>query len=123
MAKKKLAKIQDIPDMKIFDGPNGPEMYTTDPKFSGGSGWLTLMAEAKMQCRKVKIKYLETPESEPKTLVVAPVKLMQSVAGWEFEDLSVAGQLLGRYSLQKIVEAEMTDDKFEEPDILTLMGV
>ena len=37
MAKKKLAKVQDIPGMKIYDGPDGPEMYTTDPRFHKGN--------------------------------------------------------------------------------------
>ena len=35
MAKKKLAKVQDIPGMKIYDGPDGPEMYATDKR----GGW------------------------------------------------------------------------------------
>ena len=43
MAKKKLAKVQDIPGMKIYNGPDGPEMYTTDKRFSKGSDWLELM--------------------------------------------------------------------------------
>ena len=48
MAKKKLAKVQDIPGMKIYSGPYGLEMYTTDKRFSRGSDWLELMIEAKM---------------------------------------------------------------------------
>ena len=35
MAKKKLAKVQDIPGMKIYDGPDGPEMYAPDKR----GGW------------------------------------------------------------------------------------
>ena len=35
MAKKKLAKVQDIPGMKIYDGPDGPEMCATDKR----GGW------------------------------------------------------------------------------------
>ena len=64
MAKTKLKKIQDIPRMKIYDGPDGPEMYVTDPRFHKGNDWLELMIEAKMKCRKVKITYIESPEGE-----------------------------------------------------------
>ena len=35
MAKKKLAKVQDIPGMKIYDSPDGPEMCATDKR----GGW------------------------------------------------------------------------------------
>lgn len=50
--------------MRIYDGPGGPEMYTTDKKFSIGSDWLELMTEAKMLCRKVKITYMKFPEGD-----------------------------------------------------------
>ena len=115
MAKKRLAKVQDIPGMKIYDGPNGPEMYTTDKKFSMGNDWLELMTEAKMQCRKVKITYLESPEAEPQTLVVAPYKQIQSVNGWEIEDLPSKGAATRRYLLQNIIEAELTDETYKDP--------
>lgn len=91
MAKKKLAKVQDIPGMKIYNGPDGPEMYTTDKRFSKGSDWLELITEAKMKCRKVRITYLESPGAKPQTLVVAPYKQIQSVNGWEIEDLPAEG--------------------------------
>ena len=104
--------------MKIYDGPDGPEMYTTDKKFSGGSDWLGLMTEAKMQCRKVKITYLESPEAEPQTFVVAPYKQIQSVNGWEIEDLPADGTTSRRYLLQNITEACLTDEMFEEPDLI-----
>ena len=117
MAKKKLAKVQDIPGMKIYNGPDGPEMYTTDKRFSRGSDWLELMIEAKMKCRKVKITYLESPGAKPQTLVVAPYKLIQSVNGWEIEDLPAEGVASRRYSLQNITEACLTDKMFEDPDL------
>ena len=118
MAKKKLAKVQDIPGMKIYDCPNGPEMYTTDKRFSRGSDWLELMTEAKMMCRKVKITYMESPEAEPQTLVVAPYKQIQSVNGWEIEDLPADGVEGKRYSLSKIIAAELIDETFEEPKLI-----
>ena len=118
MAKKKLAKVQDIPGMKIYNGPDGPEMYTTDKRFSRGSDWLELMIEAKMKCRKVKITYLESPGAKPQTLVVAPYKQIQSVNGWEIEDLPAEGAACRRYSLQNITEACLTDEMFEEPDLI-----
>ena len=115
MSKKKLAKVQDIPGMKIYDGPDGPEMYVTDPRFHKGNDWMELMIEAKMKCRKVKITYIESPEAEPQTLIVAPYMMIQSVKGWEIEDLPADGSKGKRYSLPNITEAEMTDDTFEEP--------
>ena len=118
MAKKKLAKVQDIPGMKIYNGPDGPEMYTTDKRFSRGSDWLELMIEAKMKCRKVRITYLESPGAKPQTLVVAPYKQIQSVNGWEIEDLPAEGAACRRYSLQNITEACLTDEMFEEPDLI-----
>lgn len=117
MAKKKLAKVQDIPGMKIYNGPDGPEMYTTDKRFSKGSDWLELITEAKMKCRKVRITYLESPGAKPQTLVVAPYKQIQSVNGWEIEDLPAEGAACRRYSLQNITEACLTDEMFEEPDL------
>jgi len=57
MAKKKLAMVQDIPGMKIYDGPNGPEMYATDKR----GGWPHLYWEAKRICHKVRITYIEPP--------------------------------------------------------------
>ena len=115
MAKKKLAKVQDIPGMRIYDGPGGPEMYTTDKKFSRGSDWLELMTEAKMLCRKVKNTYVKFPEAEPQTLVVAPYKQVQSVNGWEIEDLPAEGFKGKRYSLSKIIAAELTDETYKDP--------
>ena len=80
MAKKKLAKVQDIPGMKIYDSPDGPEMYATDKR----GGWPDLYWEAKRICHKVRITYIESPESEPQTLIIAPYKLESSVDGrWE----------------------------------------
>jgi hypothetical protein len=84
-------------------------------KFSGGSDWLGLMTEAKMQCRKVKITYLESPEAEPQTFVVAPYKQIQSVNGWEIEDLPSKEAATRRYLLQNIIEAELTDETYKDP--------
>ena len=118
MAQKKLAKVQDIPGMKIYDGPDGPEMYTTDKKYFKGGDWLDLFVEAKIKKLKVKITYVESPGAEPQTLVVAPYKQIQSVNGWEIEDLPAEGGASRRYSLQNITEACLTDDTFEEPDLI-----
>ena len=52
MAKKKLAKVQDIPGMKIYDGP---EMYATDKR----GGWPDLYWEAKRICHKVRITFID----------------------------------------------------------------
>ena len=112
MAKKKLAKVQDIPGMKDrMDRRCTPRIK----KFSGGSDWLGLMTEAKMQCRKVKITYLESPEAEPQTFVVAPYKQIQSVNGWEIENLPADGFKGKRYSLSKINAAELTDETYKDP--------
>ena len=91
MAKKKLAKVQDIPGMKIYSGPYGLEMYTTDKRFSRGSDWPEVMIEAQMKCRKIRITYLQSPGAKPQTLVVAPYKQIQSVNRWEIEDLPAEG--------------------------------
>ena len=115
MAKKKLAKVQDIPGMKIYDGPDGPEMYTTDPRFLKGNNWLELMWEAKRICHKVKIAYIESPGAEPKTLVVAPKNLSSSVNGWEVEDLPSEGFEGKMYSLANIIAAEITDETYKDP--------
>lgn len=117
MAKKKLklSKVQDIPGMKIFDGPNGPEMYTTDPRFHKGKKWLDLIWEAKRICHKVKITYIESPGAELKTLVVAPKKLCSSVKGWEVEDLPSEGFEGKMYSLENITAAEIIDETFKDP--------
>lgn len=115
MAKKKLAKAQDIPGMKIYDGPDGPEMYTTDPRFQRSKEWLDLMWDAKRECRKVRITYRESPEAEPKTLVIAPYKLENSVEGWAVYDLPPEGFKGPRYSLQNITSMELTDETFEDP--------
>ena len=115
MAKKKLAKVQDIPGMKIYDGPDGPEMYTTDPRFHKGNNWLELMFEAKRICHKVKITYIESPGAEPKTLVVTPKKLSSSVNGWEVEDLPTEGFEGKMYSLANIIAAEITDETYKDP--------
>lgn len=62
MAKKKLAKVQDIPGMKIYDSPDGPEMYATDKR----GGWPDLYWEAKRICHKVRItKSSRTRYSSP----------------------------------------------------------
>jgi len=115
MPGKKLAKVQDIPGMKIYDGPDGPEMYTTDPRFRRGEEWLDLIRDAKRECRKVSITYQESPEAEPKTLVIAPYKLENSVEGWAVYDLPPEGFKGPRYSLQNIIAAELADETFEDP--------
>ena len=98
MAKKKLAKVQDIPGMKIYDGPDGPEMYLTDKR----GGWPDLYWEAKRICHKVRITYIESPESEPQTLIIAPYKLESSVDGWAVGDLPSEGFECKMYSLANI---------------------
>ncbi len=115
MAKKKLAKVQDIPGMKIYDGPDGPEMYVTDPRFQRSKEWLDLMWDAKRECRKVRITYRESPEAEPKTLVIAPYKLENSVEGWAVYDLPTEGFKGPRYPLKNIIAAELSDETFEDP--------
>ena len=115
MPGKKLAKVQDIPGMKIYDGPDGPEMYTTDPRFRRGEEWLVFMWDAKRDCRKVRITYQESPEAEPQTLVIAPYKLVNSVEGWAVFDLPSEGFKGPRYPLQNIIAAELTDETYEDP--------
>ncbi len=115
MAKKKLAKVQDIPGMKIYDGPDGPEMYTTDPRFHQGCDWLELFMDAKRECRKVKITFQESPEAEPQVVVIAPYKLESSVEGWTVHDLPPEGFKGPKYSMQSIIAAELTDETFEDP--------
>ena len=115
MAKKKLAKVQDIPGMKIYDSPDGPEMYTTDPGFHRGHEWLNFLLDAKRECRKVRITYQESPEAEAQTIVIAPYKLKNSVEGWAVYDLPPEGFKGPQYSLQNIIAAELTDEAFEDP--------
>lgn len=43
MPKRKLSKVPDIPGMKIYDGPDGPEMYATDKR----GGWPDLLGSQK----------------------------------------------------------------------------
>ena len=111
MAKKKLAKVQDIPGMKIYDGPDGPEMYATDKR----GGWPHLYWEAKRICHKVRITYIESPESEPQTLIIAPYKLERSVDGWAVGDLPSEGFECKMYSLANITAAEIIDETFIDP--------
>lgn len=115
MARKKLAKVQDIPGMKSYDGPDGPEMYVTDPRFHRGKEWLDHIRDAKRNCSKVRITYRESPEAEPKTLVIAPYKLENSVEGWAVYDLPTEGFKGPRYPLKNIIAAELTDETFEDP--------
>ena len=115
MAEKKLVKVQDIPGMKIYDGPDGPEMYVTDPRFHRGEEWLDLIRDAKRECRKVSITYQESPEAESQTLVIAPYKLENSVEGWAVYDLPPEGFKGPKYPLQNIIAAELTDETFEDP--------
>ena len=115
MSKKKLAKVQDISGMKIYDGPDGPEMYTSDPKYRKGNEWVEYMLEAKRKCLKVKITYLESPGAEPKTVVVAPFKMSNSVEGWVIEDLPFEGFVGHKYLLSNVITAEITDETFLDP--------
>lgn len=108
MAKKKLAKVQDIPDMKIYDGP---EMYATDKR----GDWPDLYWEAKRIGHKVRITYIESPESEPQTLIIAPYKLESSVDGWAVGDLPSEGFECKMYSLANITAAEIIDETFIDP--------
>ena len=111
MAKKKLAKVQDIPGMKIYDGPDGPEMYAIDKR----GGWPDLFWEAKRICHKVKITYIESPESESQTLIIAPYKLKRSVDGWAVGDLPSEGFVGKMYSIANITAAEIIDETFKDP--------
>lgn len=115
MARKKLAKVQDIPGMKVYEGPDGPEMYVTDPRFQRSKERLDLMCDAKRESRKVRITYRESPEAEPKTLVIAPYKLENSVEGWAVYDLPTEGFKGPRYPLKNIIAAELSDETFEDP--------
>ena len=115
MARKKLAKVQDIPSMKIYEGPDGPEIYNIDPKSHQGDEWVELMAEAKRKCLKVKMTYLETPSAEPKIMVVAPYKMSSSVDGWDIEDLPSEGFVGHKYHLSNVIAAELTDEMFMDP--------
>jgi len=109
--KKKLSPVQDIPGMKVYDGPDGPEMYLTDPRFSEGGNWLELMVKAKMVCRKVKITYRESPDICPQVFIVAPFKLIQSVMGWEVEDLPTEAKEPRRFSEEQERERAEMDRK------------
>ncbi len=115
MARKKLAKVQDIPGMKVYEGPDGPEMYVTDPRFHRGKEWLDLIRDAKRNCRKVRITYRESPDAGPKTLVIAPYKLENSVEGWAVYDLPTEGFKGPRYPLKNIIAAKLLDETFEDP--------
>ena len=64
---------------------------------------------------KVRISYQESPESEPKTLVIAPYKLENSVEGWAVYGLPPEGFKGPRYSLQNTISMELTDETFEDP--------
>lgn len=101
--------------MKIYDGPGGPEMYTTDPKYRKGNEWVELMVEAKRKCLKVKITYIESPGAEPETLIVAPYKMSSSVEGWDIEDLPSEGFVGHKYLLSNVIAAIITDETFEDP--------
>lgn len=115
MGKKQLSSVQNIPGMKIYDGPGGPEMYTTDPRFHQGRDWLELFMDAKRECRKVIITFQESPEAEPQVVVIAPYKLESSVEGWAVYDLPPEGVNGPKYTLQSIIAAELTDETFEDP--------
>lgn len=97
--------------MKVYDGPDGPELYLTDPRFSEGGNWLELMVKAKMVCRKVKITYRESPDICPQVFIVAPFKLIQSVMGWEVEDLPTEAKEPRRFSEEQERERAEMDRK------------
>ena len=113
MAKKILTKVQDIPGMKIYDGPNGPEVYVTDPQWFQGNNWVNLIMEAKMNCLKVRISYLETPESQPKTMLFQPLKLIQSASGWRMSGRTSDETEPFDIMLGQVLLAELTDIHFE----------
>jgi len=97
--------------MKIYDGPDGPEMYAIDKR----GGWPDLFWEAKRICHKVKITYIESPESESQTLIIAPYKLKRSVDGWAVGDLPSEGFVGKMYSIANITAAEIIDETFKDP--------
>ena len=101
--------------MKIYEGPDGPEIYNIDPMSHQGDEWVELMAEAKRKCLKVKMTYLVTPSSEPAILVVAPYKMSSSVDGWDIEDLPSEGFVGHKYHLSNVIAAELTDEMFIDP--------
>ena len=77
-------------------------------------------AVALMLCKPVTrifliVTYQESPEAEPKTLVIAPYKLENSVEGWAVYDLPPEGFKGPRYPLKSIIAAELTDETFEDP--------
>ena len=118
MAKKKLAKVQDIPGMKIYDGPDGPELYVTDPKWRRGSDWVNLIYEAKMKCLKIKITFLESPESTPKTTLFQPIKLIQSSSGWSMNGKTSDDSEPFDIMLEQVIKAELTDIHFKPEEIV-----
>lgn len=110
---KKLSPVQDIPGAKVYQGPKGPEVYVTDPKWSIGNNWVNLIMEAKMNCLKVRITYLETPESQPKTMLFQPLKLIQSVSGWRMNGRTSDESEPFDIMLGQVLLAELTDIHFE----------
>ena len=118
MAKKKLAKVQDIPGAKVIEGPNGSEVYVTDPQWSKGNDWVNLILEAKMNCLKVRITYLESPESEPKTTLFQPLKLIQSASGWRMSGKTANESEPFDIMLGQVVQAELTDIHFEPEQLV-----
>lgn len=118
MAKTKLAKVQDIPGAKVIEGPNGPEVYVTDPKWSKGNNWVNLIMEAKMNCIIVRITYLESPESEPKTTLFQPLKLIQSASGWRMNGKTSEASDPIDIMLGQVIQAELTDIHFEPEQLV-----
>ena len=113
MAKTKLAPVQDIPGAKVIEGPNGPEVYVTDTKWAKGNDWVNLILEAKMKCLKVRITYLESPESQPKTTLFQPLKLIQSASGWRMNGKTSEESEPIDIMLGQVIQAELTDIHFE----------
>ena len=118
MAKKKLAKVQNILGAKVYEGPKGPEVYVTDPQWSKGNNWVNLIMEAKMNCLKVRITYLESPESEPKTTLFQPLKLIQSASGWRMNGRTSNESEPFDIMLGQVLLAELTDIHFEPEELV-----
>ena len=118
MAKKKLSPVQDIPGMKIYDGPDGPEVYVTDPDWFKGKERVNLILEAKINCVKVRITYREAPDSNPKTIVVQPIRLIQSANGWRMTCRASDDAESFEIWLNQVTRAELTDIHFEPEELV-----
>ncbi|MGH7570336.1 MAG: helix-turn-helix transcriptional regulator [Gemmatimonadota bacterium] len=81
-----------------------------------GNGMLATVRDAAVERCRCRIRYLKPGEAEPETRLVAPYELVFSAGRWYILGHSEEASAVRAFRLDRVLEADSTDQRFEVPE-------